>query len=177
MILLLIQIFLLLFFILGLVIIALNLYGFFVPNKNLSSLTHSYFHSCEKIWSTLNDVLGYPDWKKGVRNVHIQDTDGNLSWTEDTRHHFKVHYALTEAREPARLTVATTDSQMPLKCIRSYTIWRQDYMSFLKIEDELIIKKWHLRPLSKIFFNHRQSLREQLKSLDQHLDKRYGKTN
>jgi hypothetical protein len=47
-------------------------------------------------------------------------------------------------------------------------------MSFLKIEDKIEYKKSHLRLLSSIFYNHKKSVKQEMKKFEILLDKQFG---
>lgn len=147
-----------------------NLVGFFIPRFSHVSITNSYFHPPETLWDTLFDFKKYPAWRHEILKVEEGELNNN-SWSEFLDREEPVSYEIIDSNKNKILIIRTTNQNLPIDLIRKFIIWRQDYMSFLKVEDQLIIKRPHLRCLSRILFDHPTEIRKIMHDLDEHLDK------
>lgn len=164
-----IKIILLFFSLLFIIILLSNLVGWFIPRYSQVSITNSYFHTPETLWNTLFDFKKYPSWRHEILKVEENELD-NKSWSEYLDREEPISFEIIDSNKNKILIIKTTNQNLPIALTRKFIIWRQDYMSFLKVEDQLMIKRSHLRFFSKIFFNHPTEIRKIMNDLDQHLE-------
>ena len=172
MVLIVVKIAVLIFFLMGIGVFIPIIFGFLFKRKINTVVINSFLHSQDQLWTTIKEIKNYPSWRSDITKL---DMEHNLeNWREYFNDKDYLNYTLTEKIDKKLLTLSLTHSNLPVSFTRKYTIWTQDYMSFLKVEDQLIIRKSYLRFFSSLAYDNQQVIKSLMVELDQFLDKKYG---
>ena len=170
--LLIIQILFITFFIALFLLVLINFIGLFYTAEKKTSVTHSYFNAADDLYKTISDIQNYPQWKKEIINI---DINGD-SWKEYFTNSEALRYKIIHTEPGKQLIIKLESQNFPVILNRTYTIWYQDYMAFLKIEDQVKISKPYLRVFSSIFYDHTSYLRNIMQSMEFYLENKPRKS-
>jgi Ty5 Gag N-terminal region len=164
------QSFFILFFGLLLLATIIHFGGYFYPRNNQSMTAISLFHEKEIINSKLSAINQYQTWHADIKKMVKASDDLWKAYYNDTDFiNISLH---PENRD--KITFEFSDKYGSFNIQRNFEIQEKDFMSFLKIEDNIEYKKSHLRFLSALFYNHKKSVKREIKNFENLLDKQFG---
>lgn len=142
--------------------IAIPILGWFLPKRITVHQSHSFFIPTHHVSQLLLQPETYPHWRPGIRKVHIIDPQLR-EWEECYGDQDCITYRAQVEDQAHVIHQFSIKNKSPFKVNRTYKIWEQDHMSFLKVEDELHITSPYLRSLAFFFYNHKQFLQQEIR--------------
>ncbi len=148
------------------VAILLPIIGWFLPQTIAIGQSHSYFLPPDSLSKQLLHLQDYTRWRPQVNSIRIL-SDTHKEWEECYGNGQCITYRAQIQDEAHFIQQYSIRSSGPFKVNRIYKIWEQDNMSFVKVEDEIVIPSPPLRSLAFLFYNHKKYLQAEIRAFDQ----------
>lgn len=148
--------------------IVIPLSGFLMPAAIRQDMAHSYFIPAHQLGAMLLYIEDVPSWRPEV--CQVKRLDDALTWQECYgRQQCITYHAQIEDNQHIirQFSIKNTGA---FKVNRTYKIWERDQMSFLRIEDQLIIQSPYLRTLAFLFYQHKKFLQRELKAFERFVE-------
>lgn len=136
--------------------------GLLLPKRIAYQQAHSFFVPEITLRNLLLTQEKYPEWRPGVQAVTILQPAYN-EWEECYGNNHCITYRAQVKPDQQQIYQYAIKNSSPFTVNRTYTIWEQDHMAFIKIEDELLIASPYLRALAFLFYNHQRFLQREIK--------------
>ena len=167
--LLIVKLFIVSFLLVSALTILSNIAGYYFAHSVKVSLTNSYFTTPVKLFETILKVENYPEWRNGVTGIKYKSSNPK-TWDELYGTNNRMQLNGDSFDNNNQFSIVSTSNTAPFQIKRTYRVFKQDYMSFLEINDELIYEKAYLRFFSRLFYDHEKTVRAELKKLDLFLE-------
>lgn len=151
------------------VAIAIPIIGLFLPKRIALAQSHSFFVPTDQLSQLLLQPDTYPRWRPEVKSVTILNASHH-EWEECYGNEHCIQYRAQIEDQAHVIHQYSIKNRSPFKVNRTFKIWEQDHMSFLKVEDELFISTPYLRSLAYIFYNHKLFLQQEMKSFSSYAE-------
>jgi hypothetical protein len=145
--------------------------GYFYPATYHTMNAISLFHDKEIIKTKLTQINQYQAWHEEI--TKMEKSGKNQFWKAYLNEKDFINISVN-SNNPEKLTFEFFDKYDSFRIQRNIELREKDFMSFLKIEDKIEYKKSHLRLLSSIFYNHKKSVKQEMKKFEILLDKQFG---
>lgn len=143
-----------------LVVLALALFGLFVPKARSATRTVSYAASADEVWGTITDWEQHPSWRPRVRAMErLPDRNGHPVWKEVRRRGDKVISEVVTADAAQRRLLTRIVDEPSFGGTWTWTVTGlADGGSTLTITEEGEVYNPVFRALSALFFDPRMTM-------------------
>jgi hypothetical protein len=144
-------------------VVALLLIGWLLPEKHTASRQASFQASPETLWALISEVEKFPSWRSDVKTVErLPDRDGRPVWVEEGSNG-RITFTVERGDAPRLLVVRIADPDLPFGGTWTYAVSAASSGSTLTITEDGAIYNPLFRVLSRFVFGYESTLASYLK--------------
>jgi uncharacterized protein YndB with AHSA1/START domain len=143
--------------------------GLFLPQDHVASVEMNYAAAPSEVWAAMEDVEGYPGWRRGIDSVALlPDANGLRAWREFTGA-TGLSLAVVESDPGRRWVVRIVDDDLPFGGTWTYELNPEGDGTHVVLTEEGSVYNPIFRFVSRFIMGHDATMRAWTDDLRAHL--------
>lgn len=156
--------------VLGLIVLAIVLVGYALPQSHVASREAVFSVAPARIFAVLQDVDQYPSWRSDVSTIDVIARAPALQWREHGSNG-TIAFEMPEVQPPSRLVTRIADTSLPFGGTWTYVVSPHEAGARLTITENGEVYNPIFRLMSRFVFGHTATMDTFLADLRAHLQK------
>lgn len=146
-------------------VIVVVVVGYMLPVGHVATRSAQFAQPPEAIWSAINDVAAYPNWRSDVKKLDtLPSPDGRKRWVEEGGGQ-RITFEVVEADAPLKLVVRIADPSLPFGGTWTYLVTPNQNGTTLSITENGEVYNPIFRFIARFVLGHASEMEKYLVAL------------